>query len=200
VIASKCPNLKSREPIVVPFSLRDLFRRYNAKEIEDKLVGLSFTSASKETELFADFIKATCGADLEANYETTPALDYYHSRIESRLRWLYSGDEFGKIPPCIDGFTKRTDGQLIVFDITVRPAVLVEVLAKSIESYLEMKAKIVRTVCQETTVAGTVNDAAIAQDHAVTNLRSRVQPTIPKLRASEPTLERHFGDSLLSAT
>jgi hypothetical protein len=146
VIASKCPNLKSREPIVVPFSLRDLFRRYNAKEIEDKLVGLSFTSASKETELFADFIKATCGADLEANYETTPALDYYHSRIESRLRWLYSGDEFGKIPPCIDGFTKRTDGQLIVFDITVRPAILVEVLAKSIESYLEMKAKIVRTI------------------------------------------------------
>lgn len=145
-IASKCPNLESREPTVVPFSLLDLFRRYNAKEIEDKLVGLSFTSASKETELFADLMKAKCGVDLEANYEATPALDYYHSHIESRLRWLVSGDEFGKIPPCIDGFTKRTDGQLIVFEITVRPAVLVEVLAKNIESFLEMRAKIFRTI------------------------------------------------------
>jgi hypothetical protein len=161
-IALKCPNLDSREPIVVPFSLRDLFRRYTPKEIEDKLVGLSFTSASKETEIFADLTKAKCGIDLEANYEEGPAFDYYHNHIESRLRWLSPGNEIGEklrdvvgeILPCIEGFIKRTEGPFTVFDVTVRPAVLLERLARSIESYVELKAKLFRTIMMSQSLPG----------------------------------------------
>ena len=142
MIVEKCPELDSTAITNISFSLLDLFRRYQPQEIEAKLTGIRFTSANKHTELFADFISAISGIDLEANYETHPALDYYNDHIESRIRWLSSGDERNGVLPCIEGFTKRMEGPLASFDIAVRPAVLVERLARYIENDFELNAKL----------------------------------------------------------
>jgi hypothetical protein len=146
IIATKCPNLSSEEVVNIRFSLQDLFRRFGAPELEDKLVDVSFTFSEKNAELFTDFINAIFDADLKPHCETVAALDFYHSYIESRLRWLSSGEEkVGKLP-CIEKFTKSTEGNLIIFDIAVRPSVLVKRLAAHIEIDFELIAKLLRDI------------------------------------------------------
>jgi hypothetical protein len=146
IIATKCPDLSSKDAVRIRLSLQDLFRKLSASEIEGKLANVSFTYSEKNTELFTDFLNAILGADLEPHRETAAALDFYHSHVESRLKWLSSGEEKDGKLPCIEGFTKRTEGNLIIFDISVRPSVLVERLATHIAIDFELNAKLLRDI------------------------------------------------------
>jgi hypothetical protein len=107
IIATKCTDLSSKEVVCIQLSLQDLFRKLSASEIENKLADVTFTYSEKNTELFADFLSTILGANLEPHHETEAALDFYHSHVESRLKWLRSGEEKDGKLPCIEGFTKR---------------------------------------------------------------------------------------------
>jgi hypothetical protein len=144
VILAKCSDLTSKEITHVQLSLSDLFRIYKPSELENKLVGTTFTASHKITELATDFVNAMLGSDLEAHSTTLAAADYYHNYIASRLKWLKSGEEKDNKSPCIEDFEKRVSGQSVVFDITVRPALLVERLAQHIEADLELSTKLLR--------------------------------------------------------
>jgi hypothetical protein len=144
VILAKCSDPTSKEITHVQLSLSDLFRTCKPGELESKLAGVTFTTSHKITELTADFINAMLGSDLGAHSTTSAAADYYHNYIASRLKWLKSGDEKDSKRPCIEDFEKRVSGQSIVFDITVRPALLVERVAQHIVVDLELSAKLLR--------------------------------------------------------
>jgi len=148
VILAKCSDPTSKEITHVQLSLSDLFRTCKPDELESRLAGATFTTSHKITELTADFINAMFGSDLGAHSTTSAAADYYHDHIASRLKWLKAGEERDNKPPCIEDFEKRVSGQSIVFDITVRPALLVERVAQHIEVDFELTAKLLRVFLQ----------------------------------------------------
>lgn len=148
VILAKCSDSTSKEVNHVQLSLSDLFRTCKPGELKRKLAGATFTASDKITELTSDFVNAILGSDLGAHSTKSSAADYYHDHIASRLKWLKSGEKRDNKLPCIEDFEKRDSGQSIVFDITVRPALLVERVAQHIEVDLELSAKLLRVSLQ----------------------------------------------------
>jgi len=144
VILAKCSDPTSKAITQVQLSLTDLFRKCKPGELESKLAGETLTTSHKITEITADFLNAMVGSDLGVHSTTTAAADYYNNHIASRLKWLKSGEEIDKKQPCIENFDKRVSGQSVVFDITIRPALLVERLGQQIKVDLELSAKLVR--------------------------------------------------------
>jgi hypothetical protein len=89
-------------------------------------------ASSKIAEITADMMSVLSGGAMKAKTSQIPALDHYQRHIESRLKWLKSGDPIDKCLPCIEDFTMRADGKLTTFDIVVRPALLRDRLAEYI--------------------------------------------------------------------
>jgi hypothetical protein len=146
MILAKCPDPNTTAAVTVQLSLSDLFRHRTEEELATALEGVTFSDAPKVMELTADIFAAIFGADLKAHTTEQPALDYYQNHIASRLEWLKSGDKTDNRPPCIDAFTARKTGKLIIFDITVRPAILRERLGEFIPAELELSAKLLQTL------------------------------------------------------
>lgn len=126
VILAKCPDSSVTTAITVQLSLCDLFRRGKPDELAAALENVTFTLSPKIAEIGADLLSAVFGIELKPGTTTEPALDFYQNYIESRLRWLKSGDKGDKRLPCIEDFTSRTNGKLMIFEIVVRPAILRE--------------------------------------------------------------------------
>ncbi len=144
VILTKCPDPNAATAITVQLSLCDLFRRGNPEELAEALEGVTFSEAPKIIEAGADLLSALFGVELKARATTEPALDYYQKHIASRLGWLKSGDKGDNRLPCIDDFTSRANGKVIIFDIVVRPSVLRERLGEYIPAELELNAKLLQ--------------------------------------------------------
>jgi hypothetical protein len=146
VILAKCPDPNSAAAVTVELSLRDLFRRHSAEELVTALKGVSFSEAPKFMEVTADVLGAIVGTELKAQKTSQPALDYYQNHISTRLEWLKSGDETDNRLPCIDAFTTRMAGRLVIFEITLRPAILRDRLGEHIPAELELSGKLIQSI------------------------------------------------------
>jgi hypothetical protein len=144
VILLKCPDPNETQPITVPLSLCDFFRRDKPEELIAKLEGVDLSEAPKVMESGADMLSAMFGGGITARETTEPALDYYQGHIASRLGWLKSGDPGDNKLPCIEGFTPRADSRLITYDIVVRPALLRERLGEYIPANLELVGNLLK--------------------------------------------------------
>jgi hypothetical protein len=144
VILLKCPDPNETQPITVPLSLCDFFRRDKPEELIAKLEGVEFSEALKLMESGADMMSAMLGGGITAHATTEPALDYYQKNIASRLGWLKSGDPIDNKLPCIEDFTSRATGRLITHDIVVRPAILRDRLGEYIPASLELVGNLLK--------------------------------------------------------
>jgi hypothetical protein len=148
LILTKCPDLTSHELTHVELSIATLFRQYKPVELEERLAGATFPTSHKVEEITADFLNAMIGVDLGLHSGTSEAADYYIDHIASRLKWLKAGeDSEGKLA-CIEDYVRRDSGNAAVFDITVRPALLVERLACHISIDLELGAKLIKKLAE----------------------------------------------------
>jgi len=77
-------------------------------ELEKALENETFdVVSSKMAEIGADMMSALTGSQIKAKSIQTPALDYYEQHVESRLKWLKTGDPFDNRLPCIDDASWR---------------------------------------------------------------------------------------------
>lgn len=146
LILSKCPDPDETNVIHIQLSLCDLFRRFAPDELVVKLEGEMVCEAPKIMEIASDVLSGLLGDKLSADTTTQPALEYYQNHIETRLKWLKSGDTGEQRPACIIDFTKSISGALTSFDITVRPAHLRELLGAQITADLEASAKLIQQI------------------------------------------------------
>lgn len=154
VLLSKCPDPRSRDVTQVQVGLADLYRQASSQELENCLKDVTFEISNKATELMADCLNTICGTSLAPHTDSQPAVEYFTRYMESRLRWLQTGDKsHGKLP-CIENCTLSKTGQLPIFNILVRPAVLAENLARDVQSDLELGTALLRDLLLDGKVSG----------------------------------------------
>ncbi len=146
VILAKCSDPKSPDSVEVRLSLEDLFARYTRSELEKRLDGVTFEVSPKITELVADAVGLLTGIDVEPHAESVSAFTYYNRHIESRLRWLVTGDPQDNKRPCLDSCQVDSTGTLHVFTVAFTPRRLVDTLAEHIRIDLELRAKLMRVL------------------------------------------------------
>lgn len=156
VILSKCPDSTCRDVVSIRLCLSDLYRHIDPNELIKRLKDVTFQVSDKMTELTTDVLNWLSQASIEPSTEAQPALEYFRTHIESRLKWLRDGDEPSGDLPCIEVFTVSESAELPTFDIKVRPVVLVERLAERVQNDLERSALLLRDFCQKGMVSGSL--------------------------------------------
>lgn len=154
LILLKCPDGACRDLVQVQLSLADLYRQTDLASLEERLKDVTFEVSTKITELMVDGLNTVFGSSLVPHADSLSAFDYFSRHIESRLEWLQRGDESSGLLPCIESYTRLDAGLLPVFNIWLRPAVLVERLASAIRSILELKAELMRKLLLMGEVSG----------------------------------------------
>lgn len=157
LILSKCPDVSCLDLTQVQISLADLYRNTDLVALEECLKNVTFEISNKRTELITDGLNAICGTSLVPHADTLPAIEYFTKHMESRLRWLQTGEPTSGKLACIQTYTPSDQSRLPIFDITVRPAVLAERLAQAVQVDLELAAELMRRLLLWGQVAGEMN-------------------------------------------
>ncbi|MCB9610745.1 MAG: hypothetical protein H6716_29435 [Polyangiaceae bacterium] len=135
--AAECPPT---DTTCVSFGLNDIFKgaEWRGDGLEATLLGVEFEISDRPAEIVAAFMNTVGGHSAEASKRVMPAFQFYNGHLESRLRYLQSGD-FNSAP-CIHSFTVDRSGSLHTFEVTFVPRGLATALSKNIRSYLTLIA------------------------------------------------------------
>lgn len=154
LILSKCPDVACRDLTQVQLSLADLYRQTDLAALEGRLKNVTFEVSNKITELMADGLNSICGSSLVPHADSLSAFEYFTRHMESRIRWLQTGDQSNGQLPCIESYTHSDTRNLPTFNITVRPAVLAERFARALQADLELSAELLRKLLLGGQVSG----------------------------------------------